>query len=155
MTKDRRKWVYTNYPKMVQVTKTQETNFEEFRDDRIQLINDDWSTPLDMFRKYQQANITLNMYFVDSPLMFSYAWCLGVRSVTTSHCKLLSMQTSNPLYDVSIASSNEPAFPLTIKSPCSYSLPFLFCYEIGVMSVQLLAYNHSIRFYIGSYQLCP
>ena len=87
---------------MVQVTKTQETKFEELRGERIQLINDDWSTPLEMFRKYQEANLTLNMYFVDSSLMFSYAWCLGVHSVTTSHCKLLSAQTTNPLYDVSV-----------------------------------------------------
>lgn len=87
---------------MVQVTKTQETKFEEFKDERIQRINDDWSTPLEVFRKYQDANITLGMYFVDSPLMYSYAWCLGVQSVTTSHCKLLSSQATNPLYDVSL-----------------------------------------------------
>ena len=102
LTKDRRKWVYRHYPQMVQVTKTKETEFEEFKEERIQRINDDWSTPLETFRKYQEANITLNMYFVDSPLMFSYAWCLGFQSVTTSNCKVLSSQTSNPLYDVSV-----------------------------------------------------
>ena len=94
--------MYRHYPQMVQVTKTKETEFEEFKEERIQRINDDWSTPLETFRKYQEANITLNMYFVDSPLMYSYAWCLGFQSVTTSNCKVLSSQTSNPLYDVSV-----------------------------------------------------
>ena len=86
---------------MVQTTKTKETKFKEFKDDHIQKINDDWSTPLETFRKYQTANITLNMYFVDSPLMFSYAWCLGAQTITTSNCKGLASQDSNPLYDVS------------------------------------------------------
>lgn len=109
--RDRRKWVYTHYPRMVQVTKTQETDFEEFKDEHIQQINDDWSVPLETFRKYQDANLTLNMYFVDSPLMFSYAWCLGAQSVTTDHCKLLSSLTSNPLYDVSCIIESKRWFP--------------------------------------------
>ena len=86
---------------MVQATKTEETKFEELKEERIQLINDDWSIPLETFRKYQEANLSLNMYFVDSPLMFSYAWCVGAQTVTTGNCRLLSSLTTNPLYDVS------------------------------------------------------
>ena len=93
--------MYNHYPRIVQVTKTEVTKFEEFKEERIQQINDDWSIPLETFRKYQEANLSLNMYFVDSPLMFSYAWCVGAQTVTTGNCKLLSSLTTNPLYDVS------------------------------------------------------
>lgn len=91
----------SHYPAMVQATKTEETNFEELKEEKIQLMNDDWSIPLEMFRKYQEANLSLNVYFVDSPLMFSYAWCVGAHTVTTGNCRLLSSLTTNPLYDVS------------------------------------------------------
>lgn len=101
MTKDRREWVYSHYPGMVQATKTEETKFEELKEERVRLMNDDWSIPLEKFRKYQEANLSLNMYFVDSPLMYSYAWCVGAQTVTTGNCRLLSSLTTNPLYDVS------------------------------------------------------
>ncbi len=36
---------------MIQVTKTEETPFEEFGKEHIQKVNDDWTTPLDTFRQ--------------------------------------------------------------------------------------------------------
>ena len=38
------------YPGMVHITKTEETDFEEFEEEHIQKINDDWSTPLSTLR---------------------------------------------------------------------------------------------------------
>ena len=35
---------------MVQITKTEETDFDEFKEERIQLVNDDWTTPLSTTR---------------------------------------------------------------------------------------------------------
>ncbi len=49
---------------------------------------------------YQAANVSLNMYFVDSVFIFNYAWCVGVESVTTSNCVELSKLNTNTLYQV-------------------------------------------------------
>lgn len=35
---------------MMQITKTEETDFEEFKKEHIQLVNDDWTTPLSTTR---------------------------------------------------------------------------------------------------------
>ena len=33
------------FPKMIQATKTKETPFEEFKQDNISLVNDEWTIP--------------------------------------------------------------------------------------------------------------
>lgn len=38
------------FPGMMQITKTEETDFEEFKKEHIQLVNDDWTTPLSTTR---------------------------------------------------------------------------------------------------------
>ena len=101
LPKQQREWALTKYPEMSQTTKTKDTRFEDFPSQHIQKINDDWSTPLKTFRKYQASNLTINMFFVDSPFMYCYAWCLGVQSVTTDNCQQLSSINRNPLYEVS------------------------------------------------------
>ena len=68
----------------------------------IQVVNDDWTTPLSLFRRYQGANLSLNMFFVNTPLMFHYAWCIGVKSVTTDNCQELSLVFNNPLHQVCV-----------------------------------------------------
>ena len=37
-------------PGIVQITKTEETDFDEFKEEHIQLVNDDWTTPLSTTR---------------------------------------------------------------------------------------------------------
>ena len=85
---------------MVQITKTKETEFKDFQSEQIQLINDDWTTPLDTFRVYQSANISINMFFVESLFMYNYAWCIGVESVTTDNCRVLAEHGTNQLHKV-------------------------------------------------------
>lgn len=93
-----RLWVWNRHPAMVQVAKTAVTPPEEFAELHIQKVNDDWGTPLRQFRLYQAANLSLNMFILDSSFLFSYAWCIGVDTVTTNNCKKLSVFKHNTLY---------------------------------------------------------
>lgn len=95
-----RQWVHSKYPNIVLTTKTELTPFEKLKSEHIEKINDDWSTPLDTFRRYQRDNLTINMFFVESVFMYDYAWCVGVDSVTTSNCKLLSKPHTNSFLQV-------------------------------------------------------
>lgn len=36
-----------------------------------------------VIREYRNNNISLNIWIIDSPWIFSYFWCQGVSSVTT------------------------------------------------------------------------
>jgi glycerophosphoryl diester phosphodiesterase len=47
---EKREWVVAKYPDLVQVTKTEDTPFEQFRELKIRVVNDDWSTPLKTLR---------------------------------------------------------------------------------------------------------
>lgn len=100
LPKQNRAWVIQNHPEITHITKTTETPFEDFESERIVRVNDDWTTPIHKFRAYQAANISINMYFVDSPFMYNYAWCLGVQTTTTDNCEELASLTSNHLYQV-------------------------------------------------------
>ncbi|XP_073412230.1 glycerophosphoinositol inositolphosphodiesterase GDPD2 [Dendrobates tinctorius] len=40
-------------------------------------------------RSYRQDNISVNLFVVNKPWLFSYAWCAGATSVTTNACHLL------------------------------------------------------------------
>lgn len=98
----RRNWVQQAYPDFIQTAKTSETSFHDMLTQHIQKVNDDWSTPLSLFRHYQNANISLNMFFVSSPFMLDYAWCVGVQTVTTDNCRELSSVHANTLHQASI-----------------------------------------------------
>lgn len=97
---EKRQWVHEHYPHFTLTTKTEQTPFQELQPEHILKINDDWSTPLASFREYQQINLSINMFFVESAFMFRYAWCIGIPTVTTSNCKLLSKVNSNPFLQI-------------------------------------------------------
>ncbi|KAM4020456.1 glycerophosphoinositol inositolphosphodiesterase GDPD2 isoform 1-T4 [Anomaloglossus baeobatrachus] len=40
-------------------------------------------------RSYRQDNISVNLFVVNKPWLFSYVWCAGATSVTTNACHLL------------------------------------------------------------------
>lgn len=40
-------------------------------------------------RQYRQDNISVNLYVVNQPWLFSVLWCSGVSSVTTNACQVL------------------------------------------------------------------
>ena len=50
LTPQRRDWVVAKHPDLVQVTKTDDTPFEQFQEQRIKVVNDDWGTPLEKLR---------------------------------------------------------------------------------------------------------
>ena len=50
ITPERREWVLAKYPDLVQVTKSEDTPFEQFQEMRIKVVNDDWGTPLNKLR---------------------------------------------------------------------------------------------------------
>lgn len=101
LPKDRRQWVHQNYPNFIQVTKSADTPLTDLQHEHIQRMNEDWGIPLSQFRQYQEANLSVSMFFVESVFMYNYAWCMGVGAVTTGNCKLLSTVNDNPLLVVS------------------------------------------------------
>lgn len=48
----RRDWVLSRYPKLMQVTKTEDTSFKKFGEEKIKVVNDDWGTPLETVRLF-------------------------------------------------------------------------------------------------------
>lgn len=99
LPKPNKQWVYAKCPSFAQVTRSDQTDFEDFEMEHISIANDDWTLPLNTFRKYQRANTSIIMFFVDSVFMFRYAWCVGVQFVTTSNCRQLASVHTNPLYE--------------------------------------------------------
>ena len=60
MAPQQREWVIEKHPDLVQVTKTEDTSFEEFQELKIRVVNDDWSTPLQKIRC--QLTFKINSY---------------------------------------------------------------------------------------------
>lgn len=40
-------------------------------------------------REYRRDNISVNLYVVNAPWLFSILWCAGANSVTTNACQVL------------------------------------------------------------------
>ena len=95
-----RKWVHDTYPDLILTGKSKELSFDEVVNEHIQVINDDWTTPISLFRRYQKENISIIMFFVNSQFMFNYAWCIGVQHVTTDNCRHLANVPANTLHQV-------------------------------------------------------
>ncbi|KAG8448187.1 hypothetical protein GDO86_015324 [Hymenochirus boettgeri] len=55
----------------------------------MEAVNMPYNISLDRIRSYRQKNITVNLYVINEPWLFSYAWCAGATSVTTNACHLL------------------------------------------------------------------
>ncbi|XP_049745783.1 glycerophosphodiester phosphodiesterase domain-containing protein 4-like [Elephas maximus indicus] len=64
---------------------------DQLSKENIRIINVDYK---ELFysglRDYKAANITINLYVVNKPWLFSLAWCSRIHSVTTDNIKLLS-----------------------------------------------------------------
>ncbi|NXV20730.1 GDPD2 inositolphosphodiesterase, partial [Cepphus grylle] len=48
-------------------------------------------------RQYRQDNISVNLYVVNQPWLFSVLWCTGVSSVTTNACQVLK-EMKHPIW---------------------------------------------------------
>ena len=66
------------HPDIVQVTKTEDTPFEQFREQKIRVVNDDWSTPLDIIRSLMRSSVPIRE--VSS---FQRVVCTGFNGVGT------------------------------------------------------------------------
>jgi glycerophosphoryl diester phosphodiesterase len=83
---------------MTQMAKSSLVNLSSFHDNNIIIANEHWSTDSTIIRQLQQMNISVNVYTVDSIVLYDYMWCLGVNSITTNNCDLMSQHNENLLY---------------------------------------------------------
>ncbi|XP_007939218.1 glycerophosphodiester phosphodiesterase domain-containing protein 4 [Orycteropus afer afer] len=64
---------------------------DELSKENIRIINVDYKELFyNGLRDYKAANITINLYIVNKPWLFSLAWCSRIHSVTTDNIELLS-----------------------------------------------------------------
>lgn len=70
-------------------------------------------------RLYRRDNISVNLYVVNRPWLFSVLWCAGVSSVTTNACQVLK-EMDRPLWIL----VSEMAWPHAGQS-CTLHLPLL------------------------------
>ncbi|XP_049745749.1 glycerophosphodiester phosphodiesterase domain-containing protein 4-like [Elephas maximus indicus] len=64
---------------------------DQLSKENIKIINVDYKELFyNGLRDYKAANITINLYVVNKPWLFSLAWCSRIHSVTTDNIKLLS-----------------------------------------------------------------
>ncbi|XP_064145587.1 glycerophosphodiester phosphodiesterase domain-containing protein 4 [Loxodonta africana] len=64
---------------------------DQLSKENIRIINVDYKELFyNGLRDYKAANITINLYVVNKPWLFSLAWCSRIHSVTTDNIKLLS-----------------------------------------------------------------
>uniref|UniRef100_A0A803JEG5 Glycerophosphodiester phosphodiesterase domain containing 2 n=1 Tax=Xenopus tropicalis TaxID=8364 RepID=A0A803JEG5_XENTR len=55
----------------------------------LEAVNMPYNLSLEKIRSYRQKNISVNLYVVNEPWLFSYVWCAGATSVTSNACHLL------------------------------------------------------------------
>lgn len=91
----------------LQQTSGSQLPLEELQSNNIVKLNLDYSavSPT-LVREYSSVNISVNLYVVSEPWLFSLAWCCGVQSVTTNAPQLLRQMTR----------------PLLLMSPGEYRL---------------------------------
>ncbi|XP_023592268.1 glycerophosphodiester phosphodiesterase domain-containing protein 4 [Trichechus manatus latirostris] len=66
-------------------------SLDKLSKENIRIVNVDYKELFyDGLRVYKEANITINLYIVNKPWLFSLAWCSRIHSVTTDNIKLLS-----------------------------------------------------------------
>ncbi|XP_060032708.1 glycerophosphodiester phosphodiesterase domain-containing protein 4 isoform X2 [Erinaceus europaeus] len=96
-------------------------------EENITVINVDYKR---LFYKglkdYKEANITINLYIVNSPWLYSLAWCCSINSVTTDNIQNLRKM-------------NRPYFLMT---PAFYIFWWLFLDFISVLLVAIIVYYH-------------
>ncbi|ELR55530.1 hypothetical protein M91_03808, partial [Bos mutus] len=71
---------------------------EELRKENITRINVDYKRLFyNGLKEYKAANITINLYIVNEPWLFSLAWCSRIHSVTTDNIQILK-EINHPYY---------------------------------------------------------
>ncbi|CAN0319209.1 unnamed protein product [Rangifer tarandus platyrhynchus] len=71
---------------------------EELRKENITRINVDYKRLFhNGLKEYKSANISINLYLVNEPWLFSLAWCSRIQSVTTDNLQVLK-KINHPYY---------------------------------------------------------
>ncbi|XP_061261899.1 glycerophosphodiester phosphodiesterase domain-containing protein 4-like [Bos javanicus] len=75
---------------------------EELRKENITRINVDYKRLFyNGLKEYKAANITINLYIVNEPWLFSLAWCSRIHSVTTDNIQILK-EINHPYYFIKL-----------------------------------------------------
>uniref|UniRef100_A0A8K9VBE5 Glycerophosphodiester phosphodiesterase domain containing 4a n=1 Tax=Oncorhynchus mykiss TaxID=8022 RepID=A0A8K9VBE5_ONCMY len=78
----------------LQQTAGQTASIQELQDNHITTLNLHYSTmSLQHISKYRSVNISVNLYVVNQPWLYSLAWCSGASSVTTNNMLLRDIHT--------------------------------------------------------------
>uniref|UniRef100_A0AAY5JXV4 GP-PDE domain-containing protein n=1 Tax=Esox lucius TaxID=8010 RepID=A0AAY5JXV4_ESOLU len=78
----------------LQQTAGQSASIEELHNNHITTLNLHYSTmSLQQISKYRPVNISVNLYVVNEPWLYSVAWCSGASSVTTNNLLLRDVHT--------------------------------------------------------------
>lgn len=56
-----------------------------------------WQPPLPLCREYHRNNVSVNLFVINAPWLFSVLWCAGTTSVTTNACQVLQ-KMKHPLW---------------------------------------------------------
>jgi len=75
---------------------------DELLASRYQIVNAEYGLSKDWIRKYQDANLWVNLYTIDEPWQYSRLWLLGVDSTTSSNARTM-IALSNPVLGLSYA----------------------------------------------------
>jgi glycerophosphoryl diester phosphodiesterase len=67
-----------------------------------QIVNAEYGLSKGWIRKYQNANLWVNLYTIDEPWLYSRLWLLGVNSTTTSNAQAM-IALSRPILSMSFA----------------------------------------------------
>ncbi|KAG8506925.1 Glycerophosphodiester phosphodiesterase domain-containing protein 4, partial [Galemys pyrenaicus] len=100
---------------------------ETLTKEKIRIINVDYKKMFyNGLRDYKAANITINLYIVNEPWLYSLAWCSSIHSVTTDNIQ-------------NLRHINHPYFFMT---PGDYRFWWLLLDSISVISVITIFYYH-------------
>lgn len=91
--------ISAKYPGLTLAAKSSFTSFKQFQRNNISIANEHWSTTGDIIKRLQSLRMAINMYTIDSVVLYEYAWCLGVDTVTTNNCQLLNDHIHNYLHE--------------------------------------------------------
>ncbi|KAM7087370.1 glycerophosphodiester phosphodiesterase domain-containing protein 4-like [Molossus nigricans] len=108
---------------------------EELTKENISIISVDYKRLFhNGLRDYKAADITINLYIVNEPWLFSLAWCSRIHSVTTDNIQLLR-QINHPHY---------------IMTPSHYTFIWFLMDSVSAIFIFAIFYFHC-----GTKQLIP
>nr|XP_046261550.1 glycerophosphoinositol inositolphosphodiesterase GDPD2 [Scatophagus argus]XP_046261551.1 glycerophosphoinositol inositolphosphodiesterase GDPD2 [Scatophagus argus] len=81
----KREFVKKTVPGFIQVY----SNSENLQENKGNYLNAPYNLSMEKIRELRGMNVTVNLWVVNEPWLFSLLWCAGVSSVTTNSCHIL------------------------------------------------------------------